>query len=871
MRNNRYPFGRHFVEDGDEEEEEQQHDRHGRLIERQKGSGTGSFFGGANSGTGFGNGFGAGTGSSSGSASLVSAVAASSSTGDGGDLAAATTTPSVSVFTYTTDLIMTTTQTLRPYRFTSVPPSWEAPERSVWFQQKTIFIVSIFLAIFIVLFIGATVFLRDRRYDVDDDETDEQAILRIMEGRGKEQEKRLASARRVDARDGEEDGGGGGAADDGGDAAAAAAAADPALDEKEGDGGKVRRGLRKPATRWIRATAGAGATAYAFLRHGKKSRRSANGSINDSSSSRGQLSSFGEKKNELSSSSIERTRTYSTDSRRAAGADGNGAIAGGRASTDSRGSLRSGSASITGSTSSGAHRRSAGAQAGLRQRRAGTRRPPRLGNGEGERVEISYDDPPPNPPSLRVVTSGSSGLGSADGAAPNGSSNGHSRPRGGSSGAEADDDSFADAPPPSGPSDSALLPPPSASSGSNGSSAGRGVTLDTSDITAADAHFAGRTGVVGGEELGEEAFPPAYLSATQRASLSAAPGQTATGAAAATAAALAAAATTEQKVDAAIELSRSDVQGSSSAPQAFNGAGSSSLAMMDDGSSGGEASSSNVAHIATDEKSLLASLSAGASQPSRPAVAEPDAAPLYESAPAQSSSAPPHVPTAPELDLDHEGFEQLDGSASEDYSSPSRPSAPSDSKSGSGKGKAPSFLPAPPQPTAPAFSPFDQPYSPAWPPRQGQPMPSAPSRAPSQRSVAPSAPPPPAAEGRAAGGSAAKEKEREAAQERALIASAPSEFAAMTPGATLPAYNKLTSEPTAPTLDDLSDHEHTPTAPPFEFDRSSEEEEDDDGGQAHESPQPHSHDEDPSQQQNAHRRDADGVPRFDLNVAYPSR
>lgn len=64
----------------------------------------------------------------------------------------------------------------------SIASSWSRPERSVWFQQKAIIITSIFLAIFIVLFIGAAVFLRERKFD---DELagldDEEALARIEE------------------------------------------------------------------------------------------------------------------------------------------------------------------------------------------------------------------------------------------------------------------------------------------------------------------------------------------------------------------------------------------------------------------------------------------------------------------------------------------------------------------------------------------------------------------------------------------------------------------------------------------------------------------------------------------------------------------
>lgn len=58
----------------------------------------------------------------------------------------------------------------------------------MWFQQKAIIITSIFLAIFIVLFIGAAVFLRERKFDdelagLDDEEALERIEERMTMGR----------------------------------------------------------------------------------------------------------------------------------------------------------------------------------------------------------------------------------------------------------------------------------------------------------------------------------------------------------------------------------------------------------------------------------------------------------------------------------------------------------------------------------------------------------------------------------------------------------------------------------------------------------------------------------------------------------------
>lgn len=64
---------------------------------------------------------------------------------------------------------------------------WTHQSRSVWFQRKAIIIISCFLAIFIVLTIGAAVFLRDRSADdLDedaDDVSDEAALKRMREER----------------------------------------------------------------------------------------------------------------------------------------------------------------------------------------------------------------------------------------------------------------------------------------------------------------------------------------------------------------------------------------------------------------------------------------------------------------------------------------------------------------------------------------------------------------------------------------------------------------------------------------------------------------------------------------------------------------
>ena len=80
-----------------------------------------------------------------------------------------------------------------PASFTSnLANAWDPGRRSVWFQRKAVIITSIFLAIFIVLIIGCTVFLRDKRDDELDEEydvSDEAALQRMRD----EREMRLGS------------------------------------------------------------------------------------------------------------------------------------------------------------------------------------------------------------------------------------------------------------------------------------------------------------------------------------------------------------------------------------------------------------------------------------------------------------------------------------------------------------------------------------------------------------------------------------------------------------------------------------------------------------------------------------------------------
>ncbi|UZJ55863.1 hypothetical protein CBS101457_005183 [Exobasidium rhododendri] len=90
---------------------------------------------------------------------------------------------------------------LVPSAFASnIASSWDPGKRSIWFQRKAVIICSIFLAIFIVLIIGAAVFLRDKRIleaEGDIDVSDEAALKKMKEeremrkgGRGEKKRKR---------------------------------------------------------------------------------------------------------------------------------------------------------------------------------------------------------------------------------------------------------------------------------------------------------------------------------------------------------------------------------------------------------------------------------------------------------------------------------------------------------------------------------------------------------------------------------------------------------------------------------------------------------------------------------------------------------
>lgn len=87
----------------------------------------------------------------------------------------------------------------------SIASSWDPRHRSVWFQRKAVIITSIFLAIFIVLIIGAAAFIRDKREadaEGEIDISDEAALKRMKEERemraGKKKSKKTKEEREGD-------------------------------------------------------------------------------------------------------------------------------------------------------------------------------------------------------------------------------------------------------------------------------------------------------------------------------------------------------------------------------------------------------------------------------------------------------------------------------------------------------------------------------------------------------------------------------------------------------------------------------------------------------------------------------------------------
>lgn len=191
-------------------------------------------------------------------------------------------------------------------------------------------------------------------------------------------------------------------------------------------------------------------------------------------------------------------------------------------------------------------------------------------------------------------------------------------------------------------------------------------------------------------------------------------------------------------------------------------------------------------HVATDDKAMLGALSAAASMPSAPAVDGGASAPAYGASQTSGvgSSAAAAGPSAPDLEVDRDGFEVAPGHDL-DEGLPQRKSLEIDEQAGKGKSKqaqTSSMLPAPPSAVEPAFSPFDQPYRSAGPPGAR-----SPTSLPGRRST--DAPNAPMSQRRS-------EKQKEAEQEQQLA-----QLVASRPEATdVPTYERMESTASAPPL-----------------------------------------------------------------------
>ncbi|SPC62002.1 uncharacterized protein UHOD_08148 [Ustilago sp. UG-2017b] len=481
----------------------------------------------------------------------------------------------------------------------SIASSWSRPERSVWFQQKAIIITSIFLAIFIVLFIGAAVFLRERKFDdqlagLDDEE----ALARI--------EERMAIGRFSDPT--EKDSGMPGARlkrrlgigknpsqKDGGD--------QHSDDPSSGSSSAVKR-HRHLVSRWTRSN----------LRGSNETARGTSDGASIPSSRSPRRLALGDPRAQEESVEI----TYNSD-----GAEISRVVNGQTGDSASRGREAS-SARTDGSTT--------------------------LNDGSPTSDLLANrprSPPPPHPDSGTQRH--------ADPSSSEGRSSSSPDTQGGNS-------------------SSNIVEPRSP----------RRVLLDDSDFQAADAHDDMRH------------MPPAYIpSGSGGVSSSNYDG-----------AALAAV------------LSRGDAKNGIPPPEERDAtvptevinavlANSHPAALEDESTSGPTA-----AHIATDDKAVLAALSATASMPSAPGAVANAAAPAYgeDAGASGSGGGAPSGPSAPALAVDDDGF-QVPSAA--DVADVSSAGGKLTEKVAAGKGKAKqehSLLPAPPTAVEAAFSPFDQPY-----------------------------------------------------------------------------------------------------------------------------------------------------------------
>lgn len=568
----------------------------------------------------------------------------------------------------------------------SIASSWSRPERSVWFQQKAIIITSIFLAIFIVLFIGAAVFLREKKFD---DELagldDEEALARI--------EERMTMGRFSDPVE---------------------------KDVDSSTGGKLKRHFRR----------------------GRK--RSEKEASNPDSS---QPSS-------ASSSAVKRKRHL--------------------VSRWTRGNLRNSDDTMRGGVSD---------TVSIRSRRSARR--VALGDPSENRgsVEIRYDTDPAEPP-RRISASGIHD----DEANPTVDI----RPR---------------SPPPPHPDNAQIQEAASRSEGGSSSNADshgsnalgadgslrspRRVQLDDSDFQAADA----------AETHHEEMhyMPPAYIP-TGSGGVSA---STYDGASIAAAIA---------RGDAKHGIPSPAERDPTVSPEVIRAALTRERRASRDENTPSGPVGPVAAHLATDDKAVLGALSAAASMPSAPAVADGDAsAPAYGapqlSAAARSTDAA--GPSAPDLQVDDDGFEVA---PTDSIAAGSLPRTVLEDEQQPGKGKAKevhtsSMLPAPPTAIEPAFSPFDEPYRSTGPPGPTSPL-SPPGRRSTDTVTEPMSPSPP---------NRKSEKQKEAEQEQELaqlVASRPN-------GMDVPTYKVMGAAASAPPLAEAQDDQGTPNVASKARDESS--------------------------------------------------
>ncbi|KAN0063748.1 hypothetical protein ACQY0O_003798 [Thecaphora frezii] len=629
----------------------------------------------------------------------------------------------------------------------TIASSWSRPERSVWFQSKAIIITSIFLAIFIVLFIGAAVFLRDRKDDEFLEETDE-AQFEWMRS------ERVQAGLAVDGSSG----------------------------DKEKEISKRRKRSRVKNA----------------LGMGKSNKNKLEGQPRPS---------VDREPSTGSSSAVRRgSHLVSRWTRISA-----------KKKSDSRETFV---ASDTVSFHSNrSHRRPA----------LGRPSPP-------EQVEITYDDAPSGDTHLAsqqqdAFPSDALGLGESAPSSPM-----SAKHRRGS-------DVQSLRPPPTPPPHDPSMPPSGAgearhSGGSRGPTTSSCRALDRDDFDAADEAEAAA------EEHRAQQLPPAYISSGTTGGTDPRTGGRFGGSSASTNLPSAAASALAQG-DRKRGLPPPEERDSDIPAEVLAAVLHGIDEQEDAGCVANRATTSrDTVHVAVDDKETLGALFAAASMPGPTpgsAHAEEAMVPAYASsavAAADSATFPsaPHMPSAPELAVDHDGFEVADEGG--------EPSDPGASESfvapeGKGKGKVGTGkLPAPPRPVDTVFSPFDQPYRLTGAPNSSNASLSSPPGTPFRSRSRSSTSPNNSAgglEGTAKGkqpieGSSAhaSDKQREAEAELAhylastpadllhleetsggVVGAAPSRTAASAPAfESLPAYDRTNSSqplllPTAPAIDEF--------------------------------------------------------------------